>query len=417
MSDLSYMEKLLDGVEVEWKPLGEVCNFKNGFAFKSSLFRDTGLPIIRITNVDGKNVDLSDVKYFDPTDYTSGNPLNYSVVKGDILIAMSGATTGKIGYFNLDEIAYLNQRVGKFEPRIEIINNRYLYHFLLTKTSFLHMLSGGGAQPNLSSNNLKEKLLVPIPCPSNPKKSLEIQAEIVRILDAFTELTAELTAELVARKQQYAYYSEKLLTANENNVEWEELGKIGNFTYGYVAKAQDTGNARFVRISDIDFSGKLIAVNAKYVDILESNEKFILRRNDLLMARTGATYGKTMLFEENYPAIYAGFLIKLSFDENIIDPKYYWHFAQSTLFWSQAKKLVSGGGQPQFNANVLKLVKIPIPSLLEQQRIVAILDKFDALTTSLTEGLPREIELRQQQYEYYRELLLSFPKPEVANHD
>ena len=135
-------------------------------------------------------------------------------------------------------------------------------------------------------------------------------------------------------------------------------------------------------------------------------------KNDLLMARTGATYGKTMIFVEDYPAIYAGFLIKLSFDEKVINPKFYWHFAQSNLFWSQANNLVSGGGQPQFNANALKEVKMPIPPIANQARIVAILDKFDALSDSIREGLPREIALRQKQYEYYRDLLLSFPRPE-----
>ena len=138
------------------------------------------------------------------------------------------------------------------------------------------------------------------------------------------------------------------------------------------------------------------------------------------MARTGATFGKTMIFDEDYPAIYAGFLIKLGLDPKIINPKYYWHFAQSDLFWDQANKLVSGGGQPQFNANALKQVKLPVPhpedsvkSLEEQARIVSILDKFDAIAGSITEGLPREIELRQKQYAYYRDLLLSFPKPEA----
>jgi type I restriction enzyme S subunit len=95
---MSYLDKLLEGVEVEWKTLGEVCEFQNGFAFQSSLFKEIGLPIVRITNVDGTNVDLTDVKYFNPDDYNSGNPLNYVIKKGDILIAMSGATTGKIGY-------------------------------------------------------------------------------------------------------------------------------------------------------------------------------------------------------------------------------------------------------------------------------------------------------------------------------
>ena len=113
---MSFLEKLLKGVEVEWKKLGEVCDFQNGFAFKSSLFKETGLPIIRITNVDGTNVDLSDVKCFNAEDYTSGNPLNYAIVKGDVLIAMSGATTGKLGFYSSDKPAYLNQRVGKFVP-------------------------------------------------------------------------------------------------------------------------------------------------------------------------------------------------------------------------------------------------------------------------------------------------------------
>jgi type I restriction enzyme, S subunit len=231
-------------------------------------------------------------------------------------------------------------------------------------------------------------------------------------LDTFTELTAELTAELGDRQKQYNYYRDRLLTFEEGEVEWKPLGEIGEFTYGYSAKAQDSGDARFVRITDVNINGKLIATDSKYVDISGENERYLLRKGDLLMARTGATYGKTMIFEEDYPAIYAGFLIKLSFDERIIIPKFYWHFAQSNFFWNQANRLVSGGGQPQFNANVLKDVKILIPSLEEQACIVAILDKFDALTNSISEGLPREITLRQKQYEYYRDLLLTFPKAE-----
>lgn len=267
-----------------------------------------------------------------------------------------------------------------------------------------------------------KKLHIPIPCPKNPEKSLAIQAEIVRILDTFTELAAELTAELAARKKQYNYYRDQLLSFKEGDVEWKTLGGIGDFTYGYVAKGQDSGDTRFVRITDINTDGKLIAAESKYVDLSEENKRFLLKKNDLLMARTGASYGKTMIFEEDYPAIFAGFLIKLSLDEKIVNSKFYWHFAQSNFFWSQASKLVSGGGQPQFNANVLKEVKMPIPypsdpekSLIEQNRIVEILDKFDVMAASITVGLPREIELRQKQYEYYRNLLFTFPPTKQLN--
>ncbi|WP_284149215.1 restriction endonuclease subunit S [Leptospira interrogans] len=191
------------------------------------------------------------------------------------------------------------------------------------------------------------------------------------------------------------------------------LGEVCEFTYGYAAKAQDSGSARFIRITDIDTSGKLIATNAKFVDISEDNKRYILKKNDLLMARTGATYGKTLIFEEDYPAIYAGFLIKLSFDDKIINPKFYWHFAQSDLFWSQANQLVSGGGQPQFNANALREVIIPIPSHPVQTEIVRILDAFTELTTELTAELASELTARKKQYNYYRDQLLSFEQGEV----
>lgn len=89
-------------------------------------------------------------------------------------------------------------------------------------------------------------------------------------------------------------------------------------------------------------------------------------------------------------------------------PAYYWHFAQSDLYWSQANAMVSTGGQPQFNANVLKLVEVPVPPIAEQDRIVGILDKFDALVNDLSVGLPAELRARRQQYEYYRDKLLTF---------
>ncbi|MFZ7172349.1 restriction endonuclease subunit S [Avibacterium avium] len=204
-----YRDKLLTfGDEVEWKTLGEVCDFQNGFAFKSSLFKESGLPIIRITNINGKTVDLSDLKYFDPNDYKKGNPLNYSIEKGDILIAMSGATTGKIGYYTHKETAYLNQRVGKFLPNKTVLDNKYLYHFLSSKTEFLYILAGGGAQPNLSTSDIKEKIKIPLP-------PIEEQKRIAAILDKFHTLTHSLSEglpkEIALRQKQYEYYRDLLL--------------------------------------------------------------------------------------------------------------------------------------------------------------------------------------------------------------
>ncbi|MCQ2686483.1 restriction endonuclease subunit S [Helicobacter pylori] len=194
---------------VEFRKLGEVCDFQNGFAFQRKNFRNTGLPIIRISNIQNDRLLLDEVIYFSLNDYKGTNFEPFKITKGDILIAMSGATTGKIGILTFDTTLYLNQRVGKFKPNITKLNNKFLYYFLLTKINFLYSLAGGGAQPNLSSNQILQQITIPIP-------PLEIQQEIVKILDQFSALTTDLLAgipaEIKARKKQYEYYREKLLT-------------------------------------------------------------------------------------------------------------------------------------------------------------------------------------------------------------
>ena len=133
----------------------------------------------------------------------------------------------------------------------------------------------------------------------------------------------------------------------------------------------------------------------------------------MLVARTGATYGKTLYIPNDAPAVYASFLIKITLDENVMTNRFYWHFAQSSLYWEQANKLVSTGGQPQFNAGAIRRILVPVPPLDEQKRIVAILDRFDALCNDLTAGLPAEIEARRKQYEYHRDKLLSFKEWDI----
>ncbi|WP_341536471.1 restriction endonuclease subunit S [Aeromonas veronii] len=201
---------------------GDVCDFKNGFAFKSNLFKETGLPIVRITNINGSGVDMADVKYFDPSDYKE-NTLSYVIDSGDILIAMSGATTGKIGCFNSNRTAYLNQRVGKFISKSNALNNRYLYHFLLSKTDAIYVLAGGGAQPNLSSKALMEKILIPIPYANDSTKSTAEQKRIANILDKLDTLTNSITEglprEIELRQKQYEYYRDLLLSFPKTTAE------------------------------------------------------------------------------------------------------------------------------------------------------------------------------------------------------
>ena len=152
----------------------------------------------------------------------------------------------------------------------------------------------------------------------------------------------------------------------------------------------------------------------KYLTVSEENKRFLLSQGDLLVARTGATYGQTLYIETEEPAIFASFLIKLHLDNSQITNRYYWHFSKSNSYWKQAERMVTNGGQQQFNANVLEKIQIPLPPLNIQNRIVEALDNFDKICSDLKIGLPAEIEKRQQQYEFYRNKLLTF-KDRISN--
>ena len=400
------LEKLLNGAEVEWKTLGEVCKFKNGFAFKSSLFKEVGDPIVRITNIDGKIVNTDDVKYFHMKDYIE-DLTSYTVNKGDIIIAMSGATTGKIGLYNYEYTSYLNQRVGKFIPKQKILNNKYLYHYLQLKINDIFAIAGGGAQPNLSSNKLMEKFKIPIP-------PLSVQKEIVRILDAFTAHTAELTAELNERKKQYNYYLNKLLTFSDDEVEWKTLKDISDVQRGAsprpIAKyiSDVCSGIPWIKIGDAPLNSKYINRTRQRITPEGATKSRILKKGDLILSNS-MSYGRPYILELD-GAIHDGWasINKIS-NKVLVDFLYYYLNSDDVRnYWENR---INSGSVSNLNSVIINSLPIPIPSLSVQKEIVRILDSFSTLTTSISEGLPREIELRNKQYEYYRDQLLNFPKP------
>lgn len=288
----------------------------------------------------------------------------------------------------------------------------FLYYLLrssVVQDFWISKANSGGAVTNLNSDIVRSTL-IPVP-------PLPVQEEIVRVLDTFTELQAELQAELQKRKQQYNYYLDNLLNFKNINrggqeIKWMKMSEVASFTYGYTSKAQDSGNVRYIRITDITDKGQLNPKNGKYISLAEDVRPYLLQKGDLIMARTGATYGKTLYYNEDYPSAYASFLIKITLNQSV-DSKYYWHFTRSSIYWEQANRLVGGGAQPQFNTGAISQVKIPLPSIEEQQRIADILDRFDTLTNDLTSGLPAEMEKRRQQYEFYRDKLLTFKRKEA----
>jgi len=180
----SYLQGIFESPGKDWekKKLGEVCNFQNGFAFKSKLFTQSGLPILRISNIQQDKISYNRLVFFNKKSYDIDFG-KYEVKKGDLVIAMSGATTGKLAVSDANEIFYLNQRVGKFESR-KCLLKEFLYYFLTTKIEENLKISQGAAQPNLSTDQIKN-FQIPLP-------PISEQKAIVKKLDALSGDTKKL---------------------------------------------------------------------------------------------------------------------------------------------------------------------------------------------------------------------------------
>ena len=401
MNSANFLERLLDGAEVEWVALGEVIySLKTGLNPRQNFQLNT-------EDANGYYVTVREIQngkivFLDKTDRVNTNALELINARselevGDILFSGTG-TVGRIAVieeqpwnWNIKEGVYV------IKPNQKQILPRYLSH-LLNSSEIVKKYSKkivGSPVISLPMSDLK-KLKLPIPCPNNPEKSLKIQAEIVRILDAFTELTTELATELATRKKQYTYYREQLLNFAEGEAEWVLLEKIAKIRHGKDWKGLNSGEI------PVYGSGGIMG----YVDAYSYNKPTVL------IPRKGSI---TNIFYVDTPFWNVDTIYYTEIDTSIIIPKYLYYFIKIIDLVS----LDTGSGRPSLTQVILNKIPIPIPyandpekSLAEQARIVAILDKFDALTNSISQGLPREIELRQKQYEYYRDLLFNFPKPQ-----
>ena len=218
----------------------------------------------------------------------------------------------------------------------------------------------------------------------------QVQAELATYLQALrakasTEsiLSLASTAQIVPKEKiaangDYNLSGERYREGAAANHQFPqvEFGTICKPEYGFTASAEDKGDARFVRITDIAPDGRIRKDEPKFIKITQESEPYLLKKGDLLVARTGATFGKTMLFDEEYPAVFASYLIRLRFPQDKLLSKFYWTFAQSEKYWEQARNLATGGGQPQFNGNALIEVKIPLPPLEVQKEIVAEIEGY-----------------------------------------
>jgi type I restriction enzyme S subunit len=373
MISVSYLKKLLNDVESIAKPLGEVAEIKRGTSITQLNVTPGDIPVI----AGGRKP-----AYFHNVSNRTGQT---------IVIAGSGAYAGFVSWWEQPIFVSDAFTVNTHSTLLP----KYCFHWLKGIQQQLHELKSGGGVPHVYPRDVAP-LQIPIPCPENPEKSLEIQTEIVRILDAFTELTAELTTELTARKKQYNYYRNKLLSFEDGVVEWKTLGSILTMRAGQHISAS--------KISDIDSEGFVYPCFGGngvrgYVKEKSHSGQY------LLVGRQGALCGNVQRMKGDFYATEHAVVVTVNEDVNV-------DFAFHMLTLMNLNQYASQSAQPGLAVGKLEGLKMPIPSLVDQVRIAAILDKFDALTNSITEGLPREIELRQKQYEYYRNQILSFPTSE-----
>lgn len=384
-------KKLIEMIQtapVEWKPLGG----------------ENGIAIIKTGQAVSKQKISNNVGSY-PVINSGKEPLGYidewNTENDPIGITTRGAGVGSITW---QEGRYFR---GNLNYAVTIKNKteldvRFLYHILLEFEQEIHALCTFTGIPALNASNLK-KLLIPIP-------PLETQQRIVKILDKFTELEATLEAELALRKRQYQYYRDFLL--DFDNQIW------GGIADGYKGRLKDVVWKTLGEVCEnLDSMRKPITSNFRKAGnipyygasgIVDYVEDFILDGDYLLVSEDGAN----LLARKTPIAFSVSGKIWVNNHAHILKFRTYAErrFIEFYLNNIDISMYISGAAQPKLNKQNLNKIRIPIPPLPEQEKIVAILDKFDTLTHSVSEGLPHEIALRRKQYEYYREQLLAFPK-------
>ena len=391
---------------VEWKKLGEVCEVLRGKRLTKKELSDDLTPEFKYPVFHGGLVPLG---YYD----------KYNRKASQTMII----NTGSIGEVVWSSVPFWSSD-GTFT--IETQNNiidKFLYYYLKTYEPYLKSQKREGGVPTIDRNVI-EKLPIPIP-------PLPIQEEIVKILDSFTELEAELElklqAELEARKKQYEYYRNKLLTPVEYNgrwylngkeVEWKKLGEVGIFYNGLTGKSKNdftNGNAKYVTYMNV-YSNIEIDTNIEdYVKINENEQQNRIEYGDVLFTGSSETpdecgISSVLTKHVDEPLYLNSFCFGFRlYDKSIFLPGFLKYLFRSAELRKQIGKTANGVTRFNVSKKLFAQITIPIPPLSEQERIVAILDKFDALVNDLTSGLPAEIEARRKQYEYYRNKLLQFP--------
>lgn len=396
MSKLDEMIRELCPDGVEYVKLGTLCSLitkQTGFDYtnhiKARLLMEpaeNAVPYIQTKFFAGKNFNYQ-TDYYVPMDIVEQFP-KITLDEKCILFSIVGASIGNVGLFPGERKCFLGGAicVAKVLPQYDVdyvyycVESHNVQHQIRRKTK-------GAGQATITVEDIRE-FEIPLP-------PIEIQSEIVRILDNFTNLTAELTAELKARGIQYSYYRNKLLTFHSDTkiVQLADIADIGTGSSNTNEAVED----------------------GKYPFFVRSQEP--LRKNDfeydetaIITAGDGVGVGKVYHYVEGRYALHQrAYRIHINTPE--VMPKYYFHYMKAK-FLPYIQKTMFQGSVASIRRPMLNAFPVPVPPLDVQNRIVNVLDNFEKICSDLNIGLPAEIEARKKQYEYYRDKLLSFKEHE-----
>nr|WP_314498495.1 restriction endonuclease subunit S [uncultured Prevotella sp.] len=389
---MKYIDELLQGEKVEWLPIGSITKYEQptNYLVKSTNYHKSyATPVLTA----GKTFILG---------YTNEVNGIYKASKTPVIIFDDFTTANKWVDFDFKaKSSAMKMITSQDESKVLL---KYIYYWLNTLPT--DIVEGDHKRQWISSFCSKK---IPIPCPSKPEKSLEIQRKIVDILDKFTTLEAELEAELDCRKRQYEYYRNQLLSFKDGSVIWKSLGAVIKPTVNIKwSKAKQV--YRYIDLTSVNIETRTIFATEEITsETAPSRAKKIVLANDVIFATTRPTQMRITVVpcEYNNQVASTGYCVLRADDKQVLS-KWIYFLLSTNKFRTFLEDNQSGTAYPAISDSKLKEFQIPVPPLSEQERIVSILDKFDTLVNSISEGLPKEIELRRKQYEYYRERLLSF---------
>jgi len=398
---------------VEYKTFGELGTITRGKRFVKSDMVESGTPCIHYGELYTKYGTWA-TEAFSYLKPELASRLRYAS-PGDVIFVTAGETIEDIG----KAVAWLGEEDVVTHDALYAFRSpldpKYVAYFSQTH-DFHNQIRRHISSAKISSISTKNLAKVRIPVPP-----LELQQEIVAVLDRFTKLEAELEAELEARRKQYQYYRDAMLSfdermsgaskqASKQILRWATLESICMKTNNIKWREASDKDYSYIDLSSVDRSNNEITetqiINARNAP---SRAQQIVLEDDVIFGTTRPTLRRFCHIPREYDGqiCSTGFCV-LRADKKQVLPKYLYFSITTAAFNDYVERTQKGAGYPAISDAEVKSFKIPIPSMAEQERIVAILDKFDALVNDLSAGLPAEIKARRQQYEYYRDRLLSF---------